>query len=557
MTEDEGPTYEAPPQAPDKDVLGRPEPRSTLRRALLGTAAAVAAVGVAGTAWAAASFLSGGGAQPEDVLPAGTLAVAKVDLDPAAGQKLAVFRLAQRFPSVRDDVSGADDVRDELLRALFEDVPDVDYDRDIASWVGDRAAVAAIPGPDGPQPLVVVAHTDRAAAEQSLERLALEDDQAFWAFSEQADYVLLGQSQQVVDAAAGTSDVLADDGSYRDDVDALDGDQVVTVWADLGAVWEVLPEELRQAAGEGVGYEGRLAVGAHATPDGMEVVGRAVGLSTGAPGSETVGVRAGTGMVADLPADAVAAVGITDLGDGVAGMVEQLSAVSDPLGITALAEQSGIALPEDLQVLLGEETVGALLGPEDAAARSRTDDPDRALEVVELLVAAADASQRASEQELAAEEPYLEEEYREEPYLEEEYLEAPPAPGTAPALPPPPAAVPALLPSDDTTVGAVGASLVELPADKLRRLDDGIAVGTSARAVERVAQGDGGLGRSPAFRRAVSDGDAGFVLFVDVARTAEAFGPANLGADAEAVEAVGLSATGGPDGSFVLRVTVR
>ena len=58
--------------------------------------AVVAAVTLGGTA--VVSALGGGGAQPEDVLPANAIAFAKLDLNPSAGQKLAVFQLASKFP---------------------------------------------------------------------------------------------------------------------------------------------------------------------------------------------------------------------------------------------------------------------------------------------------------------------------------------------------------------------------------------------------------------------------------------------------------------------------
>lgn len=518
--------------------------RRALPPAVLAVASALAVVFVAGTAWATFSFLSGGGAQPEDVLPAGTLALAKVDLDPAAGQKLAIFRLAQRFPTTSDDVTSADDVRDELLSALFADVPDLDYARDVAPWVGDRAALAAVPVPGGePEPLAAVAFTDRAEADAALRRLTADDPESFFAFSERADYVLIGISRATVDAAAGASEVLADSGRFAGDVRELDGDQVVTAWADLDAVWQALPEELRvQAdAARGVQPTGRVVVGGRATSDGVEVVGRAFGLSAGSPGSDVVGSTPGTGMVADLPADTVAALGVTGLGAGLAALYEQVAGGEDPLGIAEVAAATGLELPGDLEALFGQETVAAAFSGEDVAARSRSDDPDRALAVAETLVAT-----------FLLGDPFGGESFEQDVYVEgfdpsgegsggegfESYEE--------------------LLPPEDTTFGAVGRGLVELPAEQLRRLDDGVAVGTTGAAVDMISSGDGGLGGSELFRRAVPDADdAGVVLFVDLARAAElSSGTAPTG-DAAVLEALGVTARGGQDGEFRLRLMVR
>lgn len=84
------------------------------------------------------------------------LAFAKIDLDPAAGQKLAIYQLAKRFPSTGEKVKDQDSVKDELLAALF-DREGVDYDRDIAPWIGDRVGIAAVPGAGGePEPLAAL-----------------------------------------------------------------------------------------------------------------------------------------------------------------------------------------------------------------------------------------------------------------------------------------------------------------------------------------------------------------------------------------------------------------
>jgi hypothetical protein len=312
-------------------------------------------------------------------------------------------------------------------------------------------------------------------------------------------------------------------------------------------VWKALPEQARSQAATGE-LTGRVVVGGRATSDGMEVLGRSFGVSAGSPASSVVGAAEGTGMVADLPADTVAAVGLTGLGEGMAGLYDELVAGEDPFGVAEVAAATGVQLPDDLRVLFGEETVAAAFGEADVAARSRTDDPDRALAVVEALMATLLGLGGAFDAEV---------------YEEDVYIEVPPDAGLYGddvPLPAPPSDE--FLPPDDTTFGAVGRELSELPADQLRRLEDGIAVGTSALAVDRIASGDGGLGRSPVFQRAVPDSDgAGMVLFVDIAKAVELGGGSEAVGDAEGnldvLEAVGVTAAGGPDGTFRMRLTVR
>ena len=567
--------------APLLDVVpASPPPRGgAVRRILLTGAVAVAAVGVAGTAWATASFLSGGGAQPEDVLPADTVALAKVDLDPAVGQKVAVYRLARKFPSVAESVSSEDDIRDDLLRRLFQDVPDIDYDRDIATWAGDRAGVAAVPVEGAePAPVAAVAFTDRAAAEAALGRLTADSPETHYAFSELADYVLLGPTQELVDAVATTDRVLADQDSFSDDVDELDGDQVLTAWADLDAVWRATPEEVRDAAGEGQPFEpsGRVVVGGRAVDDGIEVVGRTFDLSTGQD-TPVIGQQASSGMVGRLPDDTVAAIGVTGLGDAAVSLYESMRDNGDPLQLVEETEGLGLELPADLGVLLGEETVGAAFSDSEFAGRSRTDDPERARTVLEGLLSfsfgldptlTGEVEEVPLDAELERELELLEQGLGPdgEPLYGEPVLPPEPAlpPGPMPLdepLPPAEAVEPDWYFGEEPAMGSVGFRGQELPADQLRVLDDGLVVGTSADAVDRMASDDGSLGDSPVFRRALPDGaGAGLVVFVDLARVGE-LGPAGSvdgsSADFAALEAFGLSVTGGEDASFRVRLTLR
>ena len=59
--------------------------------------------------------LSGGGSQPEDALPAGAIAFAKIDLDPPAGQKINAIRFLRKFPALKDKVGLNADLRESLF----------------------------------------------------------------------------------------------------------------------------------------------------------------------------------------------------------------------------------------------------------------------------------------------------------------------------------------------------------------------------------------------------------------------------------------------------------
>ncbi len=494
-----------PPSLPAAfDVLGAPEPARRRGRAsgLVIALVGAGAVAVAGSAVAFAAFLGGGGAQPEDVLPADAIGLVKLDLDPAAGQKIAVYRLAERFPSTSDAVEDEDSVKDQLLSALFEKDGTVDYEKDVQPWIGDRVGAAFVPAGDEPQPLVAVAFTDRSKAEAALEGGLLDEgdgEDAFYAFSEKADYVLIGPTQELVDDAARTKEVLADTASWKDGMDALDGDQIVTLWADLDAVYGALPQEARDQAAEAYGLEtdlalgGTVVAGVHAGKDHVELVGKAIDLESPFQLDDPVGGGKGSDLVRGLPAGTVGALSVTNLGSGLAELFDTVYGDDDPLGITSSARDLGLELPGDLRTLLGDETVVGVFGEADVALRSRTDDVDAAYEKALVLA--------------------------------------------------------------QTLTGGQDIASV------LRKVDGGLAAGTSPEALEAISGDDGGLGDSRAFRTAVPDAeDAGYLLYVDIARALELAGQ-DLGedaADAAVLQAFGVTGSGDATSStFRLRLTVQ
>lgn len=490
-----------PPSLPAAvDVLGAPEP---VRRAGRGGTLAIALVGasavaVAGSAVAFAALLGGGGAQPEDVLPSNALGLVTLDLDPAASQKVAVLRLAERFPTTAGQVESEDSIKDQLLGALFADDDQIDYEQDVQPWIGDRIGAALVPGDEEPEPLVAIAYTDRGKAEAALEGDALGTaDETFHAFSERADYVLVGASQEVVDEAAKGEDVLADEAQWEKGMDALDGDRIVTVWADLDAVYDALPQEARDQAAQMYGLEtdvtlgGTFVAGIRAGEDHVEVVGRALDLESPFQVENPVGGGKGSGLVRGLPAETVGAFSVTNLGSGLTELFETAYGEDDPLGLVASAQELGLSLPQDLRTLLGDETVAAVLGEQDFILQTRSADPEASMAAWEKVTALASGGG---------------------------------------------------------------------PATMLRKTADGVVVGSNPEALQRVEDGSG-LGNSEAFRRAAPDAeDAGYLLYVDIARALEVFG-AELGeqeADAEVLQSFGMTGTGDATSStFRLRLTVK
>ncbi|WP_100500057.1 hypothetical protein [Geodermatophilus chilensis] len=362
-----------------------PEPAHGARRARRGLVLAGAAAGavvLGGAGYAAASYLSGGGPQPEEVLPADTLGFVKLDLDPAAGQKAAVASLLQEFPHLR---TGGDDgdLRSALITPLLEDDPwGLSYS-DVEPWLGDRMAVAAVPEPGieaGVAPVVVLAVTDEEAM---TDRLGAVEDADF-AFAVRDDHVLISQTQETVDRLVATAATLADDEDYTGDLAALDGDQVAVAWADLAGLGGVLGETV-PSAGAGFGGQpltGRVVLGVHAESDALEVEGLTRGAT--AP-TGPVAATEPTRLVLDLSEDTLAALSVSGLGDATAAAWATASGSGVPPEVREQLAALGLDLPDDLRTVLGDDLVLAVVGDVTApqfGARAVTDDPQGAVQVL-------------------------------------------------------------------------------------------------------------------------------------------------------------------------------
>ncbi len=492
-----------PDYPPNADILGDVLPAPTPGRSRVRTglviAAAVGSIGVAGAGVVAAMYLSGGGAQPEDVLPKGAIAFVKLDLDPAASQKLNIYSLSKRFPDAAKELSSADALRDDALRLAFSDtVAGLDYDRDVKPWLGDRIGVAALPsGGDEPDVVVALAYTDRDRAEQALTKIKAEStDSLDYVFVD--DYVLLSDDAAVVRRAAEAKEHLADDKAFKDGVAALDGDQVALAWTDVSRVWDALPDEMRTQASAspgstGLNPTGQVVIGVQVEKNAVEITGKTVDVKTGIASQDALRPTTGTGLAADLPDEAIAALSFGGLGEALVTTYDDVVSSLKDLApdIDAQAKEFGLDLPKDLETLLGTETAVAVWGDDQepqVLVRTRSDSPGDALAVLKKAFAASGGSESGEEFD-----------------------------------------------------------------DYVKKVDRGIAAGTPAALAAAEA---GGLGDREQFRRAVPDSDsAGLVMWVSLQ---QAFQVGDVhDPNLEPLEAIGVTASGGATGEFRIRLTFR
>ncbi|GAA1911809.1 hypothetical protein GCM10009737_11630 [Nocardioides lentus] len=220
---------------------------------------------VGGGVWAATSFLQTG-AQPAEALPADTLAYVAVDLDPSGGQKLEALRTLRKFPAL-DDAGLGTDTDTDLTRALFDLVQEsgagcagLDYDADLADWLGERAAVGLLPGGDEPDVVGVVQVADESAASDGLAALAAcattsdaddPGDGGGFGYVVDGEWAVLAEdeetAQDVVDSSA--EGALAADDSFERWTDAAGDPGVLAAYAAPGLADELTPEGVTGGAG--------------------------------------------------------------------------------------------------------------------------------------------------------------------------------------------------------------------------------------------------------------------------------------------------------------------
>jgi hypothetical protein len=397
---------------------------STGSKKWIGAAAAVAvvaAVTLGGTALVSA--LGGGGAQPEDVLPASAIAFAKLDLNPSAGQKLAVFQLASKFPKAK--VTSQDtSVKESTFGSFFTGATGksslgLDYKKDVEPWLGDRIGVGVFPDLDGdksPEVGVAIAFTDRAAAKTALDKAianAAKDagtgkvpNKTGYSFTEDG-YVIVSDTAAHASALAkaGKTGPLSKSSKSRfaEDVKTLGADQIGVAWTDIAGLYKAMPKDqlasspLTMLSGSLKGADdpknlsGRVVMGLHADPSFIEMTSTVVGFKSAKPQVKPGAATQGA-MIASFPADVFGAFTATGLGKGVGVAYTSLTAGGDSLGIKPMLSAMGIDSATQIETLLGTETglaVGGTTDQPEFAIRTASNDPQAASELARELLAAA------------------------------------------------------------------------------------------------------------------------------------------------------------------------
>ncbi|EWT03523.1 hypothetical protein N865_17255 [Intrasporangium oryzae NRRL B-24470] len=329
----------------------------------------------------AAQQLSGGGAQPAEVLPGDAFAYLRLDVDPSAGQKVAAVRFLSKLPDIK--AFGAGDGRKQLWDLATKSSSDgclakFNYDKDIAPWLGERAGLAVRPGgtADRPNLAVAVQVSDEAAAKETLTKLFACDTSAPTDVRTKDGYALVmpgGTGDATM--AAIEKGTLAGNTTFQGDMAALGEQGIASMWADSAvAVKEIsnLGPDVTSLGGLGAlgglkadetaGSAGRFAAALRFEPASIELSGIVRGAKdVKAPTSK------GTEM-ASLPDDTAAALHISDADAAIEknwpALKKQIAQLAGADGgadpVADIEDAFGLKLPDDLKALLGHSLTLAM-----------------------------------------------------------------------------------------------------------------------------------------------------------------------------------------------------
>lgn len=341
--------------APDY-LSGGPAPASggkSKKNWIIAVVAALVVALIGGGGVFAVNLLSGGGSQPHEVLPQNALVYIRLDMDPAANQKLALLEIARKFPESRD-IFNTDEPRQALFNLIKKDMDrdDVDFARDVEPWLGSRIGIAVLPPVEGSQdgvPVAAIQVTDEEAARAGIAKLTKGENLGI-AFRD--GYVLVTEQQADADKFA-EGPTLAENAAFTGDADALGEQGVMSFWMNLAEAAK-FPEIIAEDSRKSIEQLGNVRVAAALRFDSsyVELAAAVRGMDKLKAG-EPKGAR-----LTDLPGSTVGAVSISGLGDLLAQHWQEINNAGQSnmqfRQFLSAAQQAGLALPDDLVALLGE-----------------------------------------------------------------------------------------------------------------------------------------------------------------------------------------------------------
>lgn len=292
--------------------LTQPQPK---RRRLLPALVVALIVALAGGGVAAAGLWFGWFGEdrlPAQVFPATTLGYLQLDADPALAQKAQAWEFLRDLPGVREAAAGGQpDARRllwDLVGARSPETHEVDFDRDVAPWLGYRAGMASIPvrGKEPTWALAVEVSDEAAGTAKLREWLTGTEPDAD--VTARDGWLLVTPSEHtaavLADLARGT---LAEDPTFAADLGSLGERGVLAGWADLDALAAAAAQSMPDSGLPDGQFQGRAAVALRFGRDVMSLDGRLFGS-----GAQPPVTTDGAGQLGAMPGSTTVAVSIAD-----------------------------------------------------------------------------------------------------------------------------------------------------------------------------------------------------------------------------------------------------
>jgi hypothetical protein len=214
------------------------------------------------------AIFTGGGNQPEDVLPRDTVAIAKIDLNPRIGQRINLVRFLSKFPKAIENFNQEDPVGSILEQS--DVTSGLDWE-EIKPWIGNRYAVALVESAGNLNPVLAISIKDQLEMEYFFKK-----NYPDLSIAVILDYLLIAQDKSVLNVITSAPTHLSDNEDYKSDMDTLGGDQIASVWVNLKPITKIADSSIREFLyNQGIeqnqnpleNTNGRIAVGMHFTSD--------------------------------------------------------------------------------------------------------------------------------------------------------------------------------------------------------------------------------------------------------------------------------------------------
>ncbi|MFD6949336.1 hypothetical protein A6A08_12710 [Nocardiopsis sp. TSRI0078] len=347
-------------------------------RWLIPVAAGAAVAVMATTVWATVSLVGFGGPQPEEVLPASSVAFAKLDLSIDGSQAVELVQFVDRLPDeVTEEMGQTDGDMGELFAEGFlETFPDSPQSQDeVARWIGQRVGFGMWPASGeaqmedgaGVAGVVALAVEDEQLAEEGLGELSGEyDDLSYevvdgFALLTNSDAALDDRRSQVEEHGS-----LADSETFSGDMADVSGGSLAVGWSDFTRLMEV--EELAQEleadmAAEAGELSGRATATLRVDGDYLEARMDVFDFEVDGAGMAWLAETPGASVAAleSLPESTVVALGASGLDTALADAYEndELPFVTSSGQLQEMERAfngMGAGLPEGFTQLLGSST---------------------------------------------------------------------------------------------------------------------------------------------------------------------------------------------------------